>query len=122
MGDDHPLGGVTFDGLQYGLAILRRQVQAVLAQHALDIEIEGDVRLPEQDVDLGIADLELALLVEIDLVDGAAGGEYLDFHLRSPSFAADGFPGNLCGYELCNSCNNSGHTLSNIRGWPAAFG
>ena len=54
-------------------AVLRRQVQAVFAHQGIDFELESDLHGAKGLPDLRRADLVVAFVIEIDLVDGAAG-------------------------------------------------
>ena len=56
-------------------AVVVVHVQAVLAQHRQHFEREGDAERLEDVADLGLADLERRLVVEVDLVDRATGGD-----------------------------------------------
>ena len=68
-------------------AFLVADVQAVLAHQSGDLEIEGDVHGVQDLADLGFADLVVALVIEIDLVDGSAGGNDEQFRDHSRSIA-----------------------------------
>ena len=68
----HPLGD---DG-----AVGIGQVEAVFAEEHLDGVFDGDMGSFEDLDDLRLAHLEDTPGVEVDLVDGAAGGEDLDVH------------------------------------------
>ena len=63
------------DGGAQQFAILGVDVQAVLAQDRDHVEAEGDAEFLQDPADLRLADLEVGLVVEVDLVDGAAGGD-----------------------------------------------
>ena len=63
------------DGGAQQLAVGIGDVQRVLADDRDHVEAERDAELLEDAADLRLADLEVRLVVEVDLVDGAAGGD-----------------------------------------------
>src|SRR3546814_16626686 len=56
-------------------AVLGGDVQRVLAQDRDHLEAERDAQVLEDAADLRLADLVVGLVVEVHLVDGAAGGD-----------------------------------------------
>src|SRR5690606_8835224 len=85
VGDHVALGGVLLDVAADRGAIGVGEVQAVLPEQRYDVVLEARQPLGQDVPDLRLADFVAAFLVEIDLVDGAAGGEESDEHgLPSP--------------------------------------
>ena len=75
MRDQHASGILRRDGGAQQFAVAVADVQAVLAQDRDHVEGERHAQLFQDAADLRLADLEIGLVVEIDLVDGAAGGD-----------------------------------------------
>src|SRR5690606_20783218 len=90
VGDQHVPGRLGGDGGAQQLAVLGGDVQAVLADDRDDGVAEGDAELVQDAADLRFADLEVGLVVEIHLVDGAAGGDDQQFVHGPSSFAGRG--------------------------------
>src|SRR5258708_1990628 len=80
VGDEDELFRCGRDALPDERAVRVGHGQAVLLHDGFDDEVEGDVRLAEDGPDLGLADLVGAGGVEVDLVNGAAGGDDTDAH------------------------------------------
>jgi len=57
------------------VAVLVGDVQRILAQDRNHIETERHAQLAQDHPDLRIADLVVRLVVEVDLVDRATGGD-----------------------------------------------
>src|SRR5690606_20149408 len=68
-------GGLRGHGGADQLAVDIGQVQRVLAQDRDDAEAEGDAQLLQDPPDLRLPHLEVGFVVEVHLVDGAAGGD-----------------------------------------------
>src|SRR3546814_18751051 len=79
-------------------AVLGGDVQRVLAQDRDHLEAERDAQVLEDAADLRLADLVVGLVVEVHLVDGAAGGDdetlvHIVYPLTDPVGAHSGATG-----------------------------
>ena len=74
MGDQHVARVLRRDGGAQQVAVAGIDMQRILAKDRDHIEAERDSKFLEDASDLWLADLEIRLVVEVDLVDGAAGG------------------------------------------------
>ena len=75
MGDQHVARGLCGDGVAYQFAVGFADVQRVLADDGDDVEAERDAQFLQDAADLRVADLEIGFDIEVDLVDGATGGD-----------------------------------------------
>ena len=89
VSDENAFGRAGLHGIANELPILIRHIDAVLLHQRGDLVAKGDVGLVQQLADLRLTHLEVALGIEVDLVDGAANGEYLDFHAANPVSVED---------------------------------
>ena len=75
MGHQDMLGGLCGNGGANQFAVGVVDVQRILAQDWDHIEAKRHAQLAQNHADLRVTDLIVRLVVEIDLVDGAAGGD-----------------------------------------------
>ena len=75
MGDQHMTGIRGLDSCPDQLSFLFSHMEAVLAHQRYDLEIDCDVHGVQNLADLWFANLIITFIVEIDLVDRAAGGD-----------------------------------------------
>src|SRR5690554_8111286 len=78
MGDNNAGMFCLLYRLENAVAVLIGQFQAVFAHQLADGIALMDVRLCQQFRQQAVTDLELAVGIKVHLVDGAAGGEYLN--------------------------------------------
>src|SRR3546814_2940108 len=75
VGDQHLPRRLRGDRRAQKFAVLGGDVQRVLAQDRDHLEAERDAQVLEDAADLRLAGLVVGLVVEVHLVDGAAGGD-----------------------------------------------
>ncbi len=75
VGHQYMAGWLRGDGGADQLAVFIGDVQRVLAQDRNYVEAEGHAQFAQDHPDLRIADLVVRLVVEVDLVDRATGGD-----------------------------------------------
>ncbi len=75
VGHQHVPGRLRGDGGADQFAVFIVDVQRILAQDRNHVEAERHAQLAQDHADLGVADLVVRLVVEVDLVDRATGGD-----------------------------------------------
>jgi len=88
VGHYNELMGIRADFIMNKLTIFIRKIQAILAQYGLEFVFEINIRLSEYLPNPGLSHLIGAFLVEVNLVNGAACGKELDFHVSAHSISA----------------------------------
>ena len=80
MRDHEALGAVVGDEIAQLLPVFVGHFQAIFVQQRLDLVVKIYEAFVQDVLDLGLPDFELAEVVEVDLVDRAAGRDKANKH------------------------------------------